>query len=470
VTTASILPILASEGTTDLTLQAVADTTVTMVPQDGDNNVKTTLASCPKMCDGNPRGQRDATLQFALTKLPANATDIKATLKVYAWQDFAARITARAVPAELTDVTTMTAQPAVKAIGKVSKGYNDFDVSDAVQGNGTFTFALSQDDYFTRVYWASRENSKENLHPELVISYSTKDKPAPAPTTAAPTKTVPTTPPTTTPTTPPATVPPTTKPTTVPPTTKPTAAPTTTPPADPAGWKMVWNDEFNDGTIDAKKWNVRDNEGRDIDLGCNVDDPQNSFEKGGTLTIRALKQTATCSSQTRQYTQAYLDTIGKASFTYGRFEMRAKSPNGPTDSQGFWPAFWLRPNDGGNGEIDVTELPGGKDWYDKSTAAIFWDYSPVKQDTRIPIPGGGYPGDGYHVYTTEWEPGVLRWYIDGKLVWTRDRSTTPWFDQAFSKPYNIRLNFQVGGWLGNPTASNSFPADFSVDYVRVYQR
>lgn len=40
----------------------------------------------------------------------------------------------------------------------------------------------------------------------------------------------------------------------------------------------------------------------------------------------------------------------------------------------------------------------------------------------------------------------------------------------FSKPYNIRLNFQTGGWLGNPDASTQFPADFVVDYVRVYQR
>jgi beta-glucanase (GH16 family) len=474
VTTASILPILAAENTDDLTLQPVADTTVTMVPQDGDNGVKTTLASCPRMCDGNPRGQRDATLQFALSRLPANATDVTAKLRVYAWQDFNARITARAVQGDLGDLAnaaSLAATPAVRAIDKVSKGFNEFDVSSAIRGNGNYTFALSQENYYTRVYWASRENAKESLHPELVLSYKTKDKAAPAPTTPA---TALPPPPATKPTTAPAptktTAAPTTEPATTPPTTKPaTTPPATKPPADPSGWKMVWNDEFSSGTIDKSKWNVRDNEGRNIDLGCNVDDPQNSFVTGGTLTIRALKKTETCSSQTRQYTQAYLDTIGKASWTYGRFEMRAKSPNTPDSSQGFWPAFWLRPNDGGNGEIDVTELPGGKDWYDKSTAAIFWDYTPVKQDTRIPMPGGGYPGDGFHTYTTEWEPGVLRWYIDGKLVWTRDRGTTPWFDQAFSKPYNIRLNFQVGGWLGNPTPSNTFPADFVVDYVRVYQ-
>jgi hypothetical protein len=55
-------------------------------------------------------------------------------------------------------------------------------------------------------------------------------------------------------------------------------------------------------------------------------------------------------------------------------------------------------------------------------------------------------------------------------VWTRDKSTTSWYDKAFHKPYNLRLNFQVGGWLGNPDSKTSFPADFVVDYVKVYQR
>ena len=160
---------------------------------------------------------------------------------------------------------------------------------------------------------------------------------------------------------------------------------------------------------------------------------------------------------------------GKAAFTYGRFEVRVKTPTGPTGSTGRWPAFWLRPDDGGNGEIDVTELPGGAAYYKAATQAIFLNYTPVKQDTRIPLPGGGYPGDGFHTYTTEWDANSLKWYIDGKLVWTRDRSTTPWFEKAFTKPYNIRLNFQVGGWLGNPDSSTQFPADFVVDYVRVYQ-
>jgi beta-glucanase (GH16 family) len=458
VTTATMLPIFAASDA--LTLRPVADSTLTQVPQDGDTSVKTTLASCPALCDGNPGGRRDATLQFAIDKLPAGARRIRATLRVYAWHDAAARILARGVPGVAGTTAQLAAATSVQALTGVTSGYNDFDVSSTVAQNGTYTFGLSQETLNTRVYWASMENANAELRPELVLSY----EPSNGVTSGGPSFPVP-------PVTIAATVAPVPSTGPVRPSTTPSSQPAATTKAPTGGspWRLVWSDEFAGTGVDTRKWNLRTNEGRDIDLGCNVNSGKNSFVSGGHLTLRALREQATCSGQNRQYTQAYLDTIGKSSWTYGRFEMRAKSPNKPGTSTGLWPAFWLRPDDGGNGEIDVTELPGGGAWYDKSTAAIFWDYTPVKQDTRLRLPGGGYPGDGFHTYTTEWDQNSLRWYLDDRLVWTRDRSTTPFYDKAFNKPYNLRLNFQVGGWLGNPDASTAFPADFVVDYVRVYQ-
>lgn len=240
-------------------------------------------------------------------------------------------------------------------------------------------------------------------------------------------------------------------------------------PASPE-WREVWSDEFDGNSLDTTKWNAKNNTYVSYDQACITSRPENIMVSDGMLTLRARRETYKC-GPTREYTVPYLDTIGKHSWAYGRFEVRAKSPNGPTNSRGLWPAFWLRPDDGGKGEIDVVELPGGSQYYQRATQAIFRDYAPTKQDVRNPWPiPGGYPGDGFHTYTTEWEPGVLRWYIDGIEVWRRDRTTTPWFDEVFTKPYNIRMNFQVGSWLGNPDTSTIFPADFVVDYVRVWQR
>lgn len=466
-TAASILPILAGD-VGGLRLRPVADTTLTRVHQDGDTFAKTTLASCPRLCDGNPDARRDAVLEFAVTDLPADAVQVVAKLRIFAWHDFPARIVTWTVPGGLGGMTVPGSDidgkgRATQVADEVVRGYNEFDVSAGLRGNGRYTIAVRQESYHSRIYWGSTENSRPDVHPELVVSYRTAARPTSAPARPDPPATAPTThlprPTTAAPAT-----------TAQRPTTRP--APTTAPATGQTsanGWRPVFSDEF-DSAVDRRKWNVRNAEGRDIDSGCNTDSPKNVFVADGKLVLRALRETSRCSSQTRAYSQAYLDTIGKASWTYGRFEMRAKSPNGPGNSTGLWPAFWLRPDDGGNGEIDVVELPGGQRWYAKATQSIFWDYSPVKQDTRTWPVTGGHPGDGFHTYTTEWEPDELRWYIDGKLVWQRDRNSTPWFEAAFGRPYNIRLNFQVGGWLGEPDAATAFPADFMVDYVRVWQR
>jgi beta-glucanase (GH16 family) len=297
----------------------------------------------------------------------------------------------------------------------VVAGANAFDVTRAVNAGGRYTFVVKQSSHDSRIYWASSENVRTELRPRLALRYKTGTS------------------------------------------------------NTPTGWKLVWNDEFNDNTIDRAKWNARDSR-VDFDKACITSRPENLFEGNGYLTIRARAEQYTCGPETRPYTVGYLDTIGKHTFTYGRFEVRAKSPSQTQTSKGLWPAFWLRPQDGGNGEIDVVELPGGPQYYDKATQAIFRDYTPTKQDVRTAFPNKSVPLDGFHVYATEWDAQSIRWYIDGVKVWERTPQTTSWYTEVFNKPYNLRLNFQVGGWLGDPDASTKFPADFQVDYVRVYQK
>jgi beta-glucanase (GH16 family) len=470
---ASTVPLLADDRT-ELTLVAAVDTTATSVPQDGDNSAKSTLATCPALCDRNPRGWRDAVVTFDVSRLPAGATAIEARLRLYTWQSFTAVTTAH-LGGTAAGTGIVGARPALgpelDRSGTVRPGWNTWDVSTAVTRNGTYTFTVRQADHATRIYWASRENRNSSTHPQLVLSYRTTGG---GTVTTAPTTVPPAVPPSTEPAPKPspsgvvgsATATPTATPTGKPSPTGSTSSPAT---GAPAGWKLAWADEFDGTKLDTSKWQARDNTMVDYDLACITSDQDNIFVKGGTATLRVRKEQDTCGSETRGYTTAYLTTQGRKSFTYGRFEVRAKSPTGPSDSTGLWPAFWLRPDDGGKGEIDVVELPGGAKYYKAATQAIFYDYTPIKQDHRYPFPSG-HPADGFHTYTTEWEPGVLRWYVDGVLVYQRDRSTTPWFDEAFSRPFHLRLNFQVGGWLGNPDAATRFPADFQVDYIRVWNR
>ena len=164
----------------------------------------------------------------------------------------------------------------------------------------------------------------------------------------------------------------------------------------------------------------------------------------------------------------------KQTWTYGRFEIRAKLPVAPGTSKGLWPGFWLRPAAGGTGELDILEAigsTGAGNTSDEIHQTIWYDYVGTHPKETYTAVTGFDASAGWHTYAAEWEPGVIRWYVDGKLTFTRSTSTTTWLTSAFSKPFFVRLNLSVGGsWPGSPDAATAFPADYSIDYLRVYQR
>ncbi len=75
----------------------------------------------------------------------------------------------------------------------------------------------------------------------------------------------------------------------------------------------------------------------------------------------------------------------------------------------------------------------------------------------------------YHNYGCNWQPDYVTFYVDGNAYATFNRSSAgaSW---VFNAPTFMILNLAVGGnWPGNPDGSTVAPANFLVDYVRVYQ-
>ena len=80
--------------------------------------------------------------------------------------------------------------------------------------------------------------------------------------------------------------------------------------------------------------------------------------------------------------------------------------------------------------------------------------------------------DDFHLFAVEWEPNVIRFYVDDHLYATRTPSDLPkgtkW---VYDHPFFLLLNVAVGGgWPGNPDNTSVFPQEMLVDYVRVYRR
>lgn len=257
-------------------------------------------------------------------------------------------------------------------------------------------------------------------------------------------------------------------------------------PEPPAGWTLEWSDEFSGTTVNRAHWNIEDDstygDGNN-ELACLLDRPANVSVAGGELTITARREAAPhrCGRNDRRFpagrsfTSGMLSTKGIRSFEYGRFEIRARTPTLPGESQGLWPAFWMRPSAGDIGEIDILEILGtgaGAPGANRVYQTILYDYEPThpKQVRAYDLPTGSF-SDEFHTFVTEWERGSISWFVDGVLTYRRTSATTPWLDDAFAGGFFLRLNLAVGGdWPGTPDADTSFPARFQVDYVRVYRR
>ncbi len=74
----------------------------------------------------------------------------------------------------------------------------------------------------------------------------------------------------------------------------------------------------------------------------------------------------------------------------------------------------------------------------------------------------------FTVCTLDWEPGRLRWYVDGTKYHTLTPGDVPG-EWVFDHPFFIILNVAVGGfWPGYPDETTTLPQFMYVDYVRVY--
>ena len=242
-------------------------------------------------------------------------------------------------------------------------------------------------------------------------------------------------------------------------------------------WVLAWHDEFNEpsgSAPDSTKW-VLENGGNgwgNSELEYYTGRRQNIRQGGGNLVIEAIREKYIGPDGVeRNYTSARIKSQGRFSQKYGRFEARIKVPSG----KGFWPAFWLLGDDiSANGwpacgEIDIMEVASFKPFriYSSLHGPGYSGRNAVTTGFTFPTEGAV---EGFHDYSAEWAPQVVRFYVDGELYATRTPADLPSGERwVFDHPFFIVLNLAVGGDLpGNPDESTVFPQRMLVDYVRVY--
>ena len=246
-------------------------------------------------------------------------------------------------------------------------------------------------------------------------------------------------------------------------------------PPVPGDWVKTLDEEFDAPAVDSTVWNI---------YGPNYWDKATHWSKdnlilgGGVAKFHFEKKPGHHNDDPKEkktdYVCGFLETYGKWVQRYGYFEARVKLPRAP----GLWPTFWLMPDRGaaagpqwkrqdtanGGMEFDVMEhltrwgpyrynIAWHWDGYGKSHASIGSTANYVQADK-----------DGFVTVGMLWTPGSAIYYCNGKELarWESPR--------ICSLPSSILIEITTGGWDNNAVDDSQLPADYLIDYVRVWQR
>ena len=226
-------------------------------------------------------------------------------------------------------------------------------------------------------------------------------------------------------------------------------------------YQQVWSDEFNGTAVNTSNWAFETGGGGWGNNEKQYYQASNATVANGELVITARKQPV----GGMPYTSARLKTQGLKQFAFGRMEARVKVPLG----QGLWPAFWMLGANIGSvgwpacGEIDVLEQVNADS---RCYGTVHWDNNGHAQY------GGNVATtpNVYHVYSVEWTPTYIRWFVDGAKYHEITITNGTGGTEEFQRPFFLLLNLAVAGdWPGQTVDESKLPATMNVDYVRVYQ-
>ena len=250
-------------------------------------------------------------------------------------------------------------------------------------------------------------------------------------------------------------------------------------------WNYFDGDEFNSKTLDETKWKTSFPWSKFLPSENIIYTPKNIILDSGLVKFRVNKEkTITRVSQwdtadfrkngkipdkDGNYELEYTGGLiwSQKKYKYGYFEVRFKNPS----NLGLWPAFWLYGEK--TNEIDFMELKGEKNNH-------------IHVDVHCPngcrnyitgllgyrkgfghwIKTDGYFSEQFNVVSGEWEPGYIKYFLNGNLI------------AYFKGNIDVELDITAGNGKahdGGPFdpgvgQKTTFPSDFVVDYIRVWNK
>jgi beta-glucanase (GH16 family) len=241
-------------------------------------------------------------------------------------------------------------------------------------------------------------------------------------------------------------------------------------------WHCTFDEEFNGHTLNPAHWQVVQTTQYGFHSGqeCYVDDGKHAVVGGGvlTLTLTHSAQPVGCGTMSTPYASGMVTSSGRFSQLYGRFEIRAKLPNG----SGLQPALWLYPQTEtyghwpGSGEIDIAELFGSSPG--QVAAHIHYRGLSGQEQSQGQSCAVNNPDGQFHTYAVDWSPSEITFSYDGHTCttiksWTPNRPLAK--PAPFDHPFYILLELALGNASPDlPSSTTPLPARMQVDWVRAW--
>lgn len=270
-------------------------------------------------------------------------------------------------------------------------------------------------------------------------------------------------------------------------------------PANPIaknGWRLFYNEEFNDTTLDTTRWSeyyIR--HWTDVDEKAKAD---YYFEDGniviktdegiepwsfqdGPIKVKGI--TTFERNHLHKFGSAYqnrdIPTFDGFATKYGYFEVRLRMPNTRDGSHFAW---WMT---GVQDDMNISAQLSGQNTYAGHYSNETAEFDNIEnsievlstmKNWKVPIhPNGttdiqyqhltattipGDPSNEFHIYGFEWDETGCKFYLDNQLVATTDRTPN----------YRMMTYFNVYAEGGMGDDRGIYPKEAIIDYFRVYKK
>jgi beta-glucanase (GH16 family) len=214
--------------------------------------------------------------------------------------------------------------------------------------------------------------------------------------------------------------------------------------------KEIFRDDFNEQSIDDKKWTVYSFPSSNGIYHAASDDV---WQENGFMFIRSQKR----KYGARNFTSGYVDTQTKFKFLYGQVELRAKFAKGLSMHSHF--VLYS----GKNSEIMIMTLGDYENMIEPMSHYQSELHTAEISSQRIFGPED-YFGD-FHTFKVIWRPDKIIWLVDGSEVWNISDS-----QQIPQQEASLIVYLNIEEPLTNTIAkSNPVSTTMVIDYITVHQ-